>query len=316
MSVSIARKDSHKMLENSSSSSSSNSSLGKSKSRKSSSLPSETVEYLKQWIMSPEHIAHPYPTEQEKAQIMEDTGIEMKQLTNWFVNNRKRYWKPRVEAKIRKPSLKNILMPLKQSRQQSDASFNHNHNISLVDMVTQMHAQEVSRPQTPRRISSSGVTVMPDHNSSLVSPWSVISMQSIVSSSEENSITSSSSSADSVGDLSGSSQETEEPITERETICLDVLRPASSGDVPTTMEDVTTHSDSPSESDVPSRKRKVVVPECPQKAVELTVPRPKFRRFSVELWKDACRSAENVYDHELPSLEEAVTLFGYAVVKP
>lgn len=52
--------------------------------------------------MSPEHVAHPYPTEQEKAQIMAETGIELKQLTNWFVNNRKRYWKPRVEAKLQK----------------------------------------------------------------------------------------------------------------------------------------------------------------------------------------------------------------------
>ena len=69
--------------------------------RKSTSLPQETVDYLKNWIMSPEHIAHPYPTEQEKAQIMKDTGIELKQLTNWFVNNRKRYWKPRVEARLR-----------------------------------------------------------------------------------------------------------------------------------------------------------------------------------------------------------------------
>jgi hypothetical protein len=68
--------------------------------RKSTSLPAETVEYLKAWMMSPEHVAHPYPTEQEKAQIMADTGIELKQLTNWFVNNRKRYWKPRVEAKL------------------------------------------------------------------------------------------------------------------------------------------------------------------------------------------------------------------------
>jgi hypothetical protein len=73
---------------------------GKGGPRKSSSLPTESVEYLKAWMMSPEHIAHPYPTEQEKAQIMADTGIELKQLTNWFVNNRKRYWKPRVEARI------------------------------------------------------------------------------------------------------------------------------------------------------------------------------------------------------------------------
>lgn len=68
--------------------------------KKSSSLPNETVEYLKAWMMAPEHIAHPYPTEQEKMQIMAVTGVEMKQLTNWFVNNRKRYWKPRVEARL------------------------------------------------------------------------------------------------------------------------------------------------------------------------------------------------------------------------
>jgi hypothetical protein len=71
-----------------------------SSAKKPASLPQETVDYLKAWMMSPEHIAHPYPTEQEKAQIMAETGIELKQLTNWFVNNRKRYWKPRVEAKL------------------------------------------------------------------------------------------------------------------------------------------------------------------------------------------------------------------------
>jgi hypothetical protein len=236
MSVSIAMKDSSKMMD-SSSSSSLGKSLAKSKSRKSSSLPPETVEYLKQWIMSPEHVAHPYPTEQEKAQIMEDTGIEMKQLTNWFVNNRKRYWKPRVEAKIRKPSsLKNIPLPLKSStREHSDASFNndsHNNNISLVDMVTQMHEQEVGRLQTPRRISSAG---LPDRNSSLVSPWSVISMQSVTS--EDNSITSS----DSEADLSASGAEGDEVITKRERITVHILKP-SSGDAPT-MEDITTRSD-------------------------------------------------------------------------
>ena len=68
--------------------------------RKATTLPTETVEYLKNWMMSPEHINHPYPTEREKAQIMADTGIGVKPLTNWFVNNRKRYWKPRYEARL------------------------------------------------------------------------------------------------------------------------------------------------------------------------------------------------------------------------
>ncbi|EED95782.1 predicted protein, partial [Thalassiosira pseudonana CCMP1335] len=65
------------------------------KKRTTMSLPQETVDYLKAWMMSPEHIFHPYPREQEKAEIMAETGIELKQLTKWFENNRRRYWKPR-----------------------------------------------------------------------------------------------------------------------------------------------------------------------------------------------------------------------------
>jgi hypothetical protein len=30
-------------------------------------------------MMSPEHISHPYPSEQEKAEIMAKMGIELKQ---------------------------------------------------------------------------------------------------------------------------------------------------------------------------------------------------------------------------------------------
>jgi Bromodomain/Homeobox KN domain len=56
-------------------------------------LPPETVEYLKAWITSAEHVAHPYPTEEEKAEIVAATGIELKQLSNWLVNHRQRYWK-------------------------------------------------------------------------------------------------------------------------------------------------------------------------------------------------------------------------------
>ena len=53
-----------------------------------------------------------------------------------------------------------------------------------------------------------------------------------------------------------------------------------------------------------SRKRSLVA--------EQPTPRPKFRRVSVQLWKDACQSAP-CYDHEmLPTLEEATQLFGYA----
>lgn len=94
----------------------SSSSTKVSGNKKSGSLPIDAVEYLKAWMMSPEHIAHPYPTDVEKVKIMEETGIELKQLTNWFVNNRKRYWKPRVEAQIqeRGPEYE-VVQPSKKS---------------------------------------------------------------------------------------------------------------------------------------------------------------------------------------------------------
>ena len=65
---------------------------------RSNSLPTHVVDYLKNWLMSPEHIDHPYPSEAEKARMVADAGIDIKRLNNWFVNNRIRFWKPRYEA--------------------------------------------------------------------------------------------------------------------------------------------------------------------------------------------------------------------------
>ena len=56
-------------------------------------LPPEAVEYLKAWMTSSDHVNYPYPTEEEKAEIVAATGIELKQLSNWLVNHRQRYWK-------------------------------------------------------------------------------------------------------------------------------------------------------------------------------------------------------------------------------
>lgn len=79
------------------------------------SLSPETIEYLRAWMMSPEHINHPYPTDEEKAKIMEDTGITSKQLTCWFSNNRKRFWKPKMEElgrrEVVEAAMSNTLSP-------------------------------------------------------------------------------------------------------------------------------------------------------------------------------------------------------------
>jgi hypothetical protein len=46
---------------------------------------------------------------------------------------------------------------------------------------------------------------------------------------------------------------------------------------------------------------------------DVVTPRPKYRRVSIDLWKEACHTAGNeFFCNSLPSLEEAARLFGYA----
>ena len=60
-------------------------------------LSPRDVEYLRSWMMSPEHVKHPYPTREEKERILAETGVpSVRQLDVWFVNNRKRYWRKMV----------------------------------------------------------------------------------------------------------------------------------------------------------------------------------------------------------------------------
>mmetsp|Transcript_30549 Transcript_30549/g.43327 ORF Transcript_30549/g.43327 Transcript_30549/m.43327 type:complete len:393 (+) Transcript_30549:755-1933(+) len=197
--------------------------------KKSTSLPSETVEYLKAWMMSPEHVAHPYPTEQEKAQIMAETGIELKQLTNWFVNNRKRYWKPRVEARLQQQA----------------------HAVAAASVVAHHQAPNVSAPQqhlpqVPHFIEASPsiaqgrplTAVNPDNFSGS------FPIPAVQSNNTHRTVSEASSSASERDDLSDEENEvideldkTTGIITRSEAVDVHILRPTAGG--PPAIEDVT-----------------------------------------------------------------------------
>ncbi|KAK2626681.1 hypothetical protein QTJ16_003856 [Diplocarpon rosae] len=51
-------------------------------------LPKETTDKLRAWFMT--HLTHPYPTEDEKQELMRQTGLQMNQISNWFINARRR----------------------------------------------------------------------------------------------------------------------------------------------------------------------------------------------------------------------------------
>ncbi|CZR61271.1 uncharacterized protein PAC_11167 [Phialocephala subalpina] len=51
-------------------------------------LPKETTDKLRAWFI--QHLQHPYPTEDEKQDLMRQTNLQMNQISNWFINARRR----------------------------------------------------------------------------------------------------------------------------------------------------------------------------------------------------------------------------------
>ncbi|KAK8936629.1 Homeobox protein knotted-1-like 3 [Platanthera zijinensis] len=58
--------------------------------RRAGKLPGDTTSTLKAWWQS--HSKWPYPTEDDKARLVQETGLQLKQINNWFINQRKRNW--------------------------------------------------------------------------------------------------------------------------------------------------------------------------------------------------------------------------------
>lgn len=53
-----------------------------------SNLPKETIQILNSWLLN--HLNNPYPTSQEKRELLIKTGLTKIQLSNWFINVRRR----------------------------------------------------------------------------------------------------------------------------------------------------------------------------------------------------------------------------------
>ncbi|OIT38276.1 PREDICTED: homeotic protein knotted-1 isoform X1 [Nicotiana attenuata] len=63
-----------------------------SKKKKKGKLPKDARQKLLSWWEL--HYKWPYPSESEKVALAETTGLDQKQINNWFINQRKRHWKP------------------------------------------------------------------------------------------------------------------------------------------------------------------------------------------------------------------------------
>lgn len=54
------------------------------------------TEYLRKWLI--QHKKHPYPAEKEKAELAQRTGLTVSQISNWFINARRRILQPMLES--------------------------------------------------------------------------------------------------------------------------------------------------------------------------------------------------------------------------
>lgn len=69
-----------------------------SRSRTRNNLPKETTYILLKWLN--EHLDHPYPNSFEKTRLMMATGLNQQQLSNWFINARRRKIKGLRQRKV------------------------------------------------------------------------------------------------------------------------------------------------------------------------------------------------------------------------
>jgi len=59
-------------------------------------LPKRATNILKKWLF--EHLFHPYPSEEQKRQLASQTGLTINQISNWFINARRRIVQPMLET--------------------------------------------------------------------------------------------------------------------------------------------------------------------------------------------------------------------------
>ncbi|ORX54143.1 hypothetical protein DM01DRAFT_1345970 [Hesseltinella vesiculosa] len=66
------------------------------KKRRRGNLPKHVTEFLREWLI--QHKKHPYPSEREKFELAHATSLSVSQISNWFINARRRILQPMVEA--------------------------------------------------------------------------------------------------------------------------------------------------------------------------------------------------------------------------
>jgi hypothetical protein len=77
--------------------------------RRRGNLPKAVTAILRDWLSR--HKKHPYPTEEEKAALATETNLNLNQISNWFINARRRILQPMLEQEEEEKNELDIIMP-------------------------------------------------------------------------------------------------------------------------------------------------------------------------------------------------------------
>lgn len=211
-----------------------------------------------------------------------------------FVNNRKRFWKPRVEARLQNESpVATTVAPVAVAVAPSSPKGAQKSPVSPranVDMKTV--GNSLSR-------SSSHVSLVPTKMARICSQEHISTLHVV---SETSS--SVSDSASEGGDILESNQ--------RDFGAAAPSQANESNVVPAYVGYKDGYGQEPPQDSpplTPVRKRSSSIEDF---GGLQTTRRKKFRRVSLETWRGACQEAPSAYCESLPTLEEATQLFGYA----
>jgi hypothetical protein len=81
--------------------------------RRRGNLPKAVTAILRDWLSR--HKKHPYPTEEEKAALAAETNLNLNQISNWFINARRRILQPMLEQEEEEKNELDIIMPYEGS---------------------------------------------------------------------------------------------------------------------------------------------------------------------------------------------------------
>ncbi|XP_059389478.1 homeobox protein meis3-like [Carassius carassius] len=62
-------------------------------------FPKVATNIMRAWLF--QHLSHPYPSEEQKKQLSQDTGLTILQVNNWFINARRRIVQPMIDQSNR-----------------------------------------------------------------------------------------------------------------------------------------------------------------------------------------------------------------------